>query len=199
MISLGETFILPDYLRKRLGNPIGELYTSDDNKSAEKKLIPFLKNFRNLIITVGDVVTDSLFKIGIFPDLAIIDKKTLRGYYNSDFLYERSYTTISNPPATITFEAWITIRNIVHSFKEKSNQTNQANLFHQTLENTLIIQVIGEEDLLVLPCILECPIGSLVLYGQPNQGIVVVTISNDLKISIKSLLEKFEKRTSVQS
>jgi uncharacterized protein (UPF0218 family) len=37
-----------------------------------------------------------------------------------------------------------------------------------------VILVEGEEDLLALPSIVESPDNSLVLYGQPSQGLVVV-------------------------
>jgi len=32
----------------------------------------------------------------------------------------------------------------------------------------------GEEDLAVIPCVLMAPEGSLILYGQPGEGVVLV-------------------------
>ncbi len=43
---------------------------------------------------------------------------------------------------------------------------------------TLILLVDGEEDLLTLVAVLYAPENALVVYGQPNQGIVVVRVTS---------------------
>ncbi|TET75859.1 MAG: DUF359 domain-containing protein, partial [Candidatus Heimdallarchaeota archaeon] len=57
----------------------------------------------------------------------------------------------------------------------------------------IIIKISGEEDLLVLPAIYETPYNSKVLYGQPNEGLVVVTVTEEIKKKVKSLIQKMVK------
>ena len=53
--------------------------------------------------------------------------------------------------------------------------------------DTLII-VNGEEDLFTLPAILYAPVGTSVLYGQPDEGLVVVSVNNSLKTKVRNIL-----------
>ena len=50
---------------------------------------------------------------------------------------------------------------------------------------SLFLVVDGEEDLLALPSILFAPLNAYVLYGQPNEGIVVVSVTESLKIKVQ--------------
>ena len=50
------------------------------------------------------------------------------------------------------------------------------------------IFVRGEEDLITLAAIAESEDGWLVLYGQPNEGLVVVEVDNKIKSKVKKIL-----------
>jgi uncharacterized protein (UPF0218 family) len=50
------------------------------------------------------------------------------------------------------------------------------------------IFVRGEEDLAAVPAILMAPEGSAVLYGQPDEGVVLVKITSDKKEQMEDLL-----------
>jgi uncharacterized protein (UPF0218 family) len=50
------------------------------------------------------------------------------------------------------------------------------------------IVVDGEEDLATLPVILYAPLGSAVVYGQPNEGSVLVEVTLEKKEQIKDLM-----------
>jgi len=52
------------------------------------------------------------------------------------------------------------------------------------------IFVRGEEDLAAVPAMLMAPEGSAVLYGQPDQGVVLVQITESKKEEIRDLLTK---------
>ena len=41
-----------------------------------------------------------------------------------------------------------------------------------------ITENLGEEDLAVLPCLLVAPEDAVILYGQPNEGLVFVNVSD---------------------
>ena len=48
---------------------------------------------------------------------------------------------------------------------------------HLKTGNPVIIEVKGEEDLAVLPCILNAPKDTFILYGQPKEGVVLVCVN----------------------
>ena len=56
-------------------------------------------------------------------------------------------------------------------------------------EKTRII-VKGEEDLATLPVIKHCKIGTKVIYGMPDRGMVVVDVSQRTKERTNKLLER---------
>ena len=61
--------ILQENLRSELKKPIGDLYSSLD------KVEDFLKSKykQELLISVGDVTTHNLLKVGLIPHLGIFD------------------------------------------------------------------------------------------------------------------------------
>jgi hypothetical protein len=52
------------------------------------------------------------------------------------------------------------------------------------------VLVEGEEDLLALPLFAMAPDGSVVLYGQPLEGLVVVRITQAKKNQAKNLMDR---------
>ena len=54
------------------------------------------------------------------------------------------------------------------------------------------ISVNGEEDLLVLPVCVYAPENSVVLYGQPNEGLVIVKITPQIRNKTQTLLDSME-------
>ena len=51
-----------------------------------------------------------------------------------------------------------------------------------------IIQIKGEEDLLVLPAVLLSPLKTLIFYGQPNKGLVQIKVTEEMKKKVLDLL-----------
>ena len=54
------------------------------------------------------------------------------------------------------------------------------------------ISVNGEEDLLVLPVCIHAPENSVVLYGQPNEGLVIAKITPQIRNKTQTLLDSME-------
>ena len=54
-----------------------------------------------------------------------------------------------------------------------------------------VVMVQGEEDLAVLPLTEILPDGAIILYGQPDEGIVVCDVNDDLRANAKKLLTYF--------
>ena len=168
-------FSLPEEERIHFKQPLDILLKSDNEISS---LIDFLKKdqFVPKIITVGDVSTQRLLEESLVPDLAIIDELVQRKKVSLIDFSHFKVVEAKNPAGMITFEAW----NII-----------QESLKRDDIK--IIIKIIGEEDLLVLPAICETPYNSKVLYGQPNEGLVSVTVTEEMKTKILSLIQKMVK------
>ncbi|MHA2499708.1 MAG: DUF359 domain-containing protein [Candidatus Hodarchaeales archaeon] len=54
--------------------------------------------------------------------------------------------------------------------------------------------VSGEEDLLTIPAVISSPIGAVVIYGQPNVGLVLIEITEDIQQKFQEILTKNFKR-----
>jgi hypothetical protein len=50
------------------------------------------------------------------------------------------------------------------------------------------IVVNGEEDLLVLPVAVYAPDNSVILYGQPNEGLVIVQVTEEVRNKASSIM-----------
>ena len=123
------------------------------------------------IIAVGDVVSRETLAAGITVNLRILDHISMRKPTEAFNLKVNKTYRVKNPAGVITLEAWETIK--------------QA-----TKEDEALIIVEGEEDLLALPCIVESPSNSLVLYGQPSKGLVVVNTSPKVKNEASLILSR---------
>ena len=61
-------------------------------------------------------------------------------------------------------------------------------------EREAVIVVDGEEDLLTLPAIVESPDDAFVVYGQPYEGLVVVTATAAKKREILEMMNAMQVR-----
>ena len=55
-----------------------------------------------------------------------------------------------------------------------------------------VIVVDGEEDLAAIPAVLAVPEGGSIVYGQPDEGMVLVSISDETRARCRDLLERME-------
>ena len=175
-----KSLMLPLSLRSEFSNPLGELMKGTPAE-VSLKLIPRYENYDGLLITVGDVVSTMFVEKNVNPHLIITDGATKREPLEIEPNY-KGFTTLhtSNPPAEITKEAWETIQYIIQELKRDSSQH-----FH--------LRIHGEEDLLVIPAYLEC--GNFefsIIYGQPNEGAVILTRTLPKRFKIEELLQKLK-------
>jgi hypothetical protein len=161
---------LPEDQRHLFRQPFGTLYPSLD------PVFPLLCG--KLFFSVGDVVTDYLIRAGYPPSVAIIDGQTMRRPYEGVTIDEYRIIHVKNPAGCICPSLIHAARIAVDSLK-------------------VVIQVDGEEDLAVLPLALVAPEGSLILYGQPGEGVVVLEISPLVKEQADILLSKFEQGSDI--
>lgn len=168
-IEIPETDLkIKEENRDELKETLGPIVQGDlPKKYTEKKPI----------ITVGDVVTYTLIEQGIYPDVGIIDGKTQRGSFEkrcwkSEKETEIQQIEIQNPQSFITREAWETIEEALGT------------------EEKVIIYVEGEEDMLSLPSIALCPLYGIVIYGVPDEGMVINEVSKEIKKKTWKIINK---------
>jgi uncharacterized protein (UPF0218 family) len=161
--------------RRELKFPLGLLIEGsfDETIKKLKKLIE--KEKPSMIISVGDAVSESLIKKDVFPNVFIVDNKVMRKPITSFSAEVEETVYVNNPPGTLTEEALREIRRVL---KEKKQRVK--------------IIVYGEEDLLTLPAVLYAPENSLVVYGQPQRGIVAVKVTKQEKERVCQVIEGME-------
>jgi len=59
-------------------------------------------------------------------------------------------------------------------------------------EAATVLVVDGEEDLAVLPAIVAAPAGASVVYGQPDEGMVHVVVTDETRAHVRELLERMD-------
>jgi len=163
---------LPDNLREHLKIPLGELLPESevDKKNIQKHISGI-----SYIITVGDRTTEKLNDFGIIPSLQIIDGQEKRIKRNIPENFEIStFLRCDNPAAEVTNQSIEIIKKAVIS------------------PTPVRILVNGEEDLLVLPVCVYAPENSVVMYGQPNEGLVIVKITPEIRNKTQKLLDSMK-------
>ena len=156
---------------QRLKEPFGRLLPGSPARTmSELNSIIGQTNPRR-VVAVGDVVSRETLVAGIRVDLRILDHISMRRPTAAFNLKVKKTYHVKNPAGVITLEAWETIKRAMKD------------------EEALIV-VEGEEDLLALPCIVESPNNSLVLYGQPSKGLVVVETNTKVKSEASLILSR---------
>ena len=163
---------LPESLREELKIPLGVLLPEDEvNKANIQKYLrddPY-------IVTVGDRTTEKMIDFELVPSLQIIDNLEKREKRESPKLKENTTELfVDNPPAEITSQS---IEIIKEAF---------------SLPSPVRLSVKGEEDLLVIPVCIYAPDNTVVLYGQPNEGLVIVKVTEEIRNKTQKLLDSME-------
>ena len=163
---------LPENLRDELKIPLGILIKNND---PEKVQIIKQIYTENIVITIGDATSEMLIKLGLIPFLQIVDGKEKR--HERELPVDSSVVTnlhCVNPAGELTQQSIDTIKK---SFNSKP---------------PIRILVDGEEDLMVLPACLFSPENSVVMYGQPNEGLVIVRITNEIREKIQKIVNSMK-------
>ena len=95
-----------------------------------------------------------------------------------DVVYDNVTLNVKSTPGVITDELQETIQKAFQLVKSGFR---------------VLILVDGEEDLAAIPCILMAPPGSLVLYGQPGEGLVVCEVDKVID-KVKQMKNRLEER-----
>ncbi|MEW6605595.1 MAG: GTP-dependent dephospho-CoA kinase family protein [Thermoproteota archaeon] len=152
-----------------LKQPFGALIP--DSQITKQKVASMLKGTKK-VITVGDATTERLVSFGMTPDIAIVDGRERRSRRSYPPNYDAKELQCANSAGTISKEA--------------------VKILQDALKTKPPVRVIvdGEEDLLALPLFMMSPVGSVVLYGQPLEGLVVVKITATKQKQAKDLMDR---------
>jgi len=162
---------LPDSLRDQLKIPLGILLPeSQTNKTNIQKHL----SENSYVITVGDRTTEKMIEFGLIPSLQIIDSKEKRAKREPPKLANATELTVDNPAAEITPQSMDIIKQAF------------------TMQPPVRISVNGEEDLLVIPVCVYAPENAIVMYGQPNEGLVIVKVNPEIRNKTQKLLDSME-------
>jgi GTP-dependent dephospho-CoA kinase len=123
------------------------------------------------IISVGDIVSQHMLDFGLPLDVLIVDNKTMRKAINPIVVDVDQTLYAKNPPGTITEEAWAAISDAV------------------AYEGRTKVMIDGEEDLLTVVAVLSAPEDALVVYGQPNVGVVAVKVTEERKENMRRIVD----------
>lgn len=160
---------LPDELRTAFKEPLGPVYTDSEE---------LLEHAGSPMIAVGDIVTYHFEQVGYQPAVSLVDGRTKRRDVDEevretvDALPNR--IKASNPAGTLTAELLDALGDAL------------------AREEPTTIVVDGEEDLAALPAVLVAPLGASVVYGQPDEGMVDVHVTEERKTEFRDLLSRMD-------
>ena len=166
-------WILTEELRGKLKAPLGMVIHQGPNLIEEVKRL--LDSNPPRIIAIGDATSRTLSKLRV--DVRVVDGREMRRPTAIEEPTVRHLFKVRNPPGAIEEEAWNAVKEAI-------------------AEGDALVIVDGEEDLLALPAILEAPCKSLVFYGQPHVGIVVVDVDERAKEKAERLLKSMKRGRS---
>jgi len=172
---MSVSYGLTPELRQRLKQPIGTLIKGSFFETMKRLKDIMEKEKPPFIVSVGDTVSRNLAKNQIPPRLAIVDNICMRRTVEEPVKLTMDKTVqVRNPQAKITAEA-------IHAIQD-------------ALKGSASVKIVvdGEEDLLALVAVLYAPENSLVVYGQPYEGIVVVKVTPEKKAEIAQLLKEMK-------
>ena len=163
---------LSETLREELKTPLGELIK--DSNSDKEQIIKKIYS-EKIVVTVGDATSELLIKMGLTPFLQIVDGKEKR--HERDLPISDSVVTTmncKNPAGEITQQSMDTIKKSLDS------------------KPPIRIIVDGEEDLLVMPVCLFAPETCVVMYGQPDEGLVIVEITSQIRQKVQNIVNSIK-------
>ena len=129
------------------------------------------------LYAVGDMVVDTLLRIGIMPEVSIFDYMIGRERAEGDRIKAAFPRPMHarNPRGMLSKDLWSKVEKAGGSRKPVG------------------IQVSGEEDMASVACVYHAPLGSAVLYGLPGKGINLVRVTRAVKEQVVDILERMEK------
>ena len=157
--------LIPKKDRDKLKKPLGKLYSSLEMvKTLSKKY---------KIVSVGDICTLALLCIGVRPHLAVYDFKYMRKDLPEGMraILQREFKNVKS------------IKNAAGTVSKKLLTDAK-----KMMKEGGAIRINGEEDLTALAFIKHAGDDTVVVYGQPEKGIVIVTPNKKTKQVVSKII-----------
>jgi len=165
---------LTNELRARLKLPLGELLKGTPDQNMRKVLEAVEREKPKRVVCVGDVVSRNAIKAGVPVDVRVIDNKIMRKNTEPIKLEAKRILYVKNPPGMLDLTAWQALSEAI-----------------ERGDSLMVVE--GEEDLLTLAAMVEAPVMSIVIYGQPEEGIVLVRVDEEKKRQILAMIDAMVK------
>jgi uncharacterized protein (UPF0218 family) len=166
----GGDYVLTPNLRRKLKHPLGRFFPSVDVRGEE---FLALVTRSLLVVTVGDRVTETLQETtGRSPDVFVVDGMERRAPREIPRVAHGSTLKAKNPAGRITRAARSAMKRAFAGKKP------------------VMVLIEGEEDLLTIPAVIEAPLGTVVFYGQPMEGVVAVEVDERSKARARDILRR---------
>ena len=163
----GTLVRLPKEMRSDLKEPLGDVVADVDHERLTGR-----------VFAVGDMVTYHLLEEGVEPDVAVVDGRTEREEVDDEVIQSWSAlpvkARVENEPGTVSHAVVVTLRDAMED------------------EESSLVEVEGEEDLVALPAVVLADDGDTVVYGQPGEGMVYVDVDEGTRERAFDLLRRME-------
>ncbi|MBP9719069.1 MAG: pantetheine-phosphate adenylyltransferase [Candidatus Levybacteria bacterium] len=169
---LRHSLVLPIELRQQLQKPFGQVFKNIEEWLEGKNIAA------KTVVSIGDEVSEHLFQRQFGQKVAVVDLFVQR---------QKKYVVLSDH-ALRGDEHVLSVKNPSGSITSALFIAAQESLF---TEGNYILSIEGEEDLAVLPFVLLAPLNFYIVYGQPHEGIVVISVTEEVKKQAQKMVEKF--------
>jgi uncharacterized protein (UPF0218 family) len=137
------------------------------------KLSELIKSVKpKKIISIGDIVSRNILERNLPLNVFIVDNRSMRELIEPIDASVSKVLYLINPAGAISGDSWRIIDEAINS------------------EGLVKVLVEGEEDLLTIVAALLAPVNSMVVYGQPNEGIVVINVTEEVKKEMREIINK---------
>jgi hypothetical protein len=162
---------LQETLRLELRRPFGKVVNSDE-------LLEAIRGRKGLLISVGDECSYLLIKAGVNPDVVVYDLRIKR----KDVIgkIRDVLGTFNDGEVIVHNEAGVIMDELVESVKDSLEKGRGK------------ILVKGEEDLAALVVMMYAPDGAFIVYGQPDEGAVLVEENEEVRNRAVRVFESME-------
>jgi uncharacterized protein (UPF0218 family) len=164
---------LPEDMREELKRPLGPVVN-------EEQLSTHLGSAPGPVATVGDMTTETVFRLGYRIHLAVVDYQTKRTF---DPIWKEATASVGEVTVFVDSEA-ATISSSLYNVILRAWDSRTA---------TKVV-VEGEEDLAALPTILHAPEGATVIYGIPDMGLCLVQVDEDARDVVTDVISRLRPR-----
>jgi len=164
---------LPDGARSMLKEPFGTLVRDADVTAARlRSEMPD----GALVVAVGDATTERLARLGMRAGVEVVDGHERRAARDAPDGAPATSLSCKNAAGTIADSALAALREALAA------------------PRPVRLTVDGEEDLLAVPLCEMCEDGTVVAYGQPGEGMVIVRVGDGPRARARRVMKMMGRR-----